>query len=793
MDDTNEQKKEKERYEIAFNLLETGLWDWNAASDSIYGSYQFFSILGYNRPQKTFTIENFLSRVHPEHKSKVELTLKKSLEENKRFDFSFRLPPKNEKEIWVQAKGRPVKGEEDRIVGILTDVTEEKLAEIALMESEATLENLLMITSDETLALNEKIQALLKMCQINLKMENAACGKMREEKIKIIQRISLYETLQSSVEGSLAQNSIKEIIRAGHSVHFIDSEDKNTRSFIGVPIFAEEKIFGAVWFSSRNKRDRDFTNRDFSLVQIIAQWIGISLVNSNAQRTLEIEKEKADSANRAKTEFLETMSHEIRTPLNGIIGTANILLDTPLNDKQTSFVMTLLKSSDSLLALVNEIFDYTRAETGQIDLEIHPFNVANLMDDIVRQAKPDAEKKGLDLNCRIDSETPEHVIGDSVRIRQIIDSLIKNALKFTHKGSIRIEVEPVRIEGSEFELKFSVEDTGIGIPESMMPSIFEKFNQADSSTTRKYGGIGLGLAMCKEMTKVLGGSIDVESTPGLGSKFWFTVPLKIDRNQFISPYTLRPLEETAPAEQDPVSAKHCHVMIVDDNPMNVDLLSNMLKSFGCRVTPAGDGTEAVNLAKAADYDLIFMDCRMPQMDGYTATQLIRFDQKARGVFKTPIIALTAYLFNNNKEKSLAEGMDDYISKPFIKEDIINILYKWVPQKITQNDETILKQLKSHFGGQFNQIMNAYFDMSRELLESLEKGIDNENAPLISSSARTLHSYSIQINQMYIAKLAEKIDSMSENSKHETMMKDLRSLKTAIEKLQKCYENIGIAG
>ncbi len=781
-----------ERLTIAFDLLHTGVWDWNPSLNTLYGSKQFFSILGYRQPPKTFSLKDFLEHIHKDHRAKVRLTLEKHSEEKNNFDFAFLLRAEND--IWLHTTGEVF--ESGRIVGTVTDITEQKLSDIALRESEATLENLLIITSDENLTFNEKVLSLLKMCQMSLQMESGACGKASNGIIKILHRISLYESLQSEAMGPLAKNGIKEMLQTKQPVSYRKAEKNESGSFIGAPILAEDRVFGAVWFSSREKRERKFTNRDFSLVQIIAQWIGNSLVNFNTQRILEIEKEKSDSANKAKTEFLENMSHEIRTPLNGIIGTANLLLDTPLNKKQSSYVMALLKSSDVLLSLVNKILDYSKAEIGQIELEEHPFNLETFIKEILQAAEKKAEGKDLEVQRHMDMDIPEYLIGDSIRIRQVIESLIENAFKFTSKGHVRLEVRPLQINDVDVELQFSVKDTGIGIPEAMLASIFDKFHQADSSTTRKYGGLGLGLAICKEVAKILGGELGVESTPGIGSKFWLSVPLKIDQKAFVSPYKVQSLSDSKTSsknKENSISANHCQILIVDDNPVSLETLSDILESCECLVTPARGGTEAVNLAKIGTYDLIFMDCRMPHMDGFKAMQLIRFYQKAKGIPKTPIIALTAHLLDKEKEKSFAEGMDDYLSKPFERDDIVNALFKWVPHKITQNNETVLKHLKKYFGSQFPKIINAYFQTAEELIKSIEEGIESNNPSKISLSARTLQCCSAQISQHFIEKLAEKIDAACREEDKKVLKKDIKTLKATLKKLKSCYEKIVVKG
>ena len=385
-------------------------------------------------------------------------------------------------------------------------------------------------------------------------------------------------------------------------------------------------------------------------------------------------KERAEEASRAKTEFLANMSHEIRTPMNAVIGLTNILrMSKPLTDKQTQFLATLQTSAESLMALLNDLLDVAKLEDGHVELEQVAFDLRELAQKVIAMQELRAHEKNIAL--QLDSAELPHrsFIGDPTRIQQIITNLVSNAIKFTDQGFVRVNLisRPVA-DGMEVVIR--VTDTGIGIAPEKVGVIFEKFTQADASTTRQYGGTGLGLAICKSLAEQMGGRIQLTSRPGEGSVF--TVTLHLATAPDTRPAAPDKRENFYPAP-DEIRTGNAPILLVEDHAPNILVASAMLNQFGYDCEVAATGIEALAQFRANRYAAILMDIQMPKMDGIETTRRIRALEAEEGRPRAPIIAVTAFAFSTDKEGCLAAGMDDYIAKPFEPEALRQVIAKWL--------------------------------------------------------------------------------------------------------------------
>ncbi len=430
--------------------------------------------------------------------------------------------------------------------------------------------------------------------------------------------------------------------------------------WLGVPLSVENEITGAMVLQDYNDEDI-FTKEDLRLLSLIGNQIALAIQRKRMLNNLILERRKAEEAAKLKQQFMSTMSHEIRTSLNEVIGINNLLLQGNPREDQMEYIKTLRFSANHLLTLVNDVLDYTKLESGNISFERTRFDIFEFVDELKRSYSFKTRNKNLDFILNVDRSIPSDIIGDPVRLNQILSNLLSNAVKFTSKGSIELIVKEISRSNKEINLSFIVRDTGIGIPSDKQEVIFESFKQASDDTTRKYGGTGLGLSISKKLVELQGGSLNVDSKPGQGSTFFFNMRFIV-----VASDEKKKIAGEVEERWDELTGKK--ILIAEDNRINFFVANKFLTKWGIAVTHAENGKIALDLIRINKYDLILMDLHMPDVDGIEATEIIRNSDNPE-IKNLPIVALTAAIMSDSEKKLEELDINDFILKPFKPRDL----------------------------------------------------------------------------------------------------------------------------
>jgi len=489
-----------------------------------------------------------------------------------------------------------------------------------------------------------------------------------------------------------------------------------------------------------------------------SRFIGIVLDVTERKQTehdLLTAKKSAEEAADAKTRFLANISHELRTPLNGILGTIELLRLMPLTSEQREYVTTMEDSGETLTTLINEILDFSKIEAGKLKLDLKNFNLENTLQTTQALFAERIRFKKLKVMTRLHADVPSVLRGDAVRLRQILTNLIGNAVKFTMRGQVIVEIAKEKEDASRIVLKFSIRDTGPGISQEKQRLLFLPFSQVDSSAMRQHGGTGLGLAISKQLVELMSGQIGVKSSFGKGSTFWFSIP-------FIKQKRAASIPTTTPTQTSPTTfaPKSANILVAEDNRINRLVAIRQLEKLGYKVDTAENGRQAVEALRRKQYDLIFMDCQMPGMDGYQATQAIRRQEKDSHI---PIIAMTAHALEEDRRKCLNAGMDGYLTKPVQLIQLRAILKQQLGVS-TLVDPRQWKQTVAFSGNTIEQLMTFYMEDTTAQLKALRQAIQEKAAQKVRDIAHSALGASTMLGMTAVAESLQQLENMGASKK-----------------------------
>ena len=578
--------------------------------------------------------------------------------------------------IHVSLVGTPVivNNEPVAIIGIYRDITTERknilLQEILYNISTAALKQMdikeiypiIVKELSKIWDTNNFFIALYDKASETLSLPFFADEKDNFQEIPIKKTITGW-VIKNDKSVLLRENDLKQLEESG-DIELVGTECK---VWMGVPLKVENSIIGVMCLQDYNNENK-FSQDDLYVLDFIANQIAIAIQRRIMLDNLITARQKAEEAAQSKQIFMSTMSHEIRTPLNEVIGITNLLLQGQPREDQMDYIKTLRFSGNHLLTLVNDVLDYNKMESGKIIFEQTVFNLNDFLEEIMRSYSFRSKAKHLSFEIKKEGALPDEVIGDQIRLNQILSNLLSNALKFTNQGGITVFIRELEREAGKAKLEFSVRDTGIGIPKEKHDSIFESFTQASPDTTRHYGGSGLGLAICKKLIELQGGTITVQSDPGAGSAFTFNIIFGISAKGAG--------EKIAEIKESFVGLEGKRILVAEDNKINFFVVNKFLTGWGMNVTLAENGRLALEALEKKEFDLVLMDLHMPVMDGIEATRIIR-NLKDKKIKNIPIIALTAAIMSENHDKIDELKINDYVLKPFKPHDLFERIRKHI--------------------------------------------------------------------------------------------------------------------
>jgi len=652
---TDELQKKEQKLALAHKIAQIGGWEWDLEKRKVTWTDEIFSLHGLESPKEPFSFRKLLSLIHPEDRDNVWNVITKSMKTLNPVSFYYRVIRHDGTvrtfysigEVVVNEEGKPVK-----VVGTRQDVTERK--------QEEEMQNLAMAAtkSFNSVVITDREGCIEWVNEGFTKLTGYTLDEVKSTHGEILRR---GENTGISQDAGYYKKVIKEKKPVTYESKNYTKDGKNFWTITTLtPVLDNNGGVSRIIAIDSDITQRKQMEEDLRTANNIAEDL---LDKTNKLLTdLKLAKKELEKTMQIKEQFLANMSHEIRTPMNAIVGFTHLLLKANPTAEQKQYIDIIKTSGANLLVIVNDILDFSKLRSGKINFEQIEFSLSEAISNLTELFQPKALEKNIKLLTYIDKNISDYIIGDPTRLNQILMNLLSNAMKFTKQGEVKVMVNIVREDEQLIELKFLVKDTGIGIEENKLPTMFEAFTQASSETTRKFGGTGLGLAIVKQLVEQQGGSIAVNSKLNKGSEFSFTLAFKKGAEEMKSKKVIdEKLSESLPSEG-------LEILLVEDNELNAILAEKVLADWNWKVDVADDGFKALEKIQQKDFDLVLMDIQLPGMDGYETTRRIRAEMQAP-VKNIPIIAMTAHALPGEEEKCLEAGMNGYISKPFEPENL----------------------------------------------------------------------------------------------------------------------------
>ncbi|HEV7231048.1 MAG TPA: response regulator, partial [Bacteroidia bacterium] len=744
--------REKQKLSEAQKLAHIGSWEWNLEKNTVTWSDEMRDIFDLPSEVRQAAFEDIVNRIHPEDREVMRKAVEEALQTHNALNIHQRIVREDNSIRTLHTRGEVIRdrtGKPMLMVGTSQDVTErlheENLEKLVLAATKSYNSVLILDKEGKIEWVNE---GFTKLCGYTLEDVIGSYG----EKVK--------NGIQSDIEEQ--RHYYERVLKHKAPMTY---ENKNFTSK-GIGYWVITTLTPVLGSDGEVERiiaiDSDITLRKQMEEELLTanKIAEHSLMKGNkALLELTIAKKQLEESMKVKEKFLANMSHEIRTPMNAIVGFTNLLLKSGYNTEQGQYINAIKTSGENLLVIINDILDFSKIQSGKINFEQIDLRISQLISTLVELMLPKSVEKNIKLSSKIDKRIPEYLTGDPTRLNQILLNLVGNAIKFTEKGEVRIDVDLISETAQDMSIKFSVIDTGIGIPESKQLNIFEGFSQATDDTTRKYGGTGLGLTIVKQLVELQGGTIAVKSQEGKGSEF--TVIMKFSKNSGVK---MQSNGTGGLHVEEDQSLEGLSVLLVEDNYLNQVLATKVLTDWKWKVVVAENGLVALEKLEQGNFDVVLMDIQLPEMDGYEATRTIR-SKTNKELAQIPIIAMTAHAINGEADKCYLAGMNDYVSKPFDT----RVLYSKIAGAI-KNKKTMNAMNQEP---QPNNIENSGTKLTDlAYLRELANGSDEFIQNMIS---------------LFIQQTPEAIDKMESSLKQ----RDWKSVRAAAHKMKPSFSFMGI--